>query len=201
MVSLSRCCCNPPLCVLPWRSTEILDALTAAIGARSLTLRTWARIPAACWETIVKELKIDDAEAEGGQRGPSPIEEGQVGELQLILQKLAAGPSPAISGGGGGAQGEGGRTDPHPAGGTGDAAAAAGAGSGLPPGGTDGPPPARTPTQLALPPPGPSTEIGTGPAHDARHGPAGTRACVGGGKRSRSGTTSRKGRGGCGSEG
>ena len=52
--------------------SELLDALTTATGAKSLTLRTWARIPAARWETIVKELQIEDAEAEGGRRGPSP---------------------------------------------------------------------------------------------------------------------------------
>ena len=68
---------------------DLLDALTKAVGAKTLTLRTWARIPAARWSTLVSTLKVTTDL--GHERPLSPIEEGQVGDLQAILATLAAG--------------------------------------------------------------------------------------------------------------
>ena len=180
---------------------EVLDALTKTVGAKTLTLRTWARIPASRWDSVVTQIRIDDPEADEGVRGLTPIEEGQVGELRSILAKLAAGPSPAIGGGGGGAHNEPGGGDAPPPGGTERAAGADAGGSsgGGGPGGTDAHPPARTGGEtLALPTPGPT---GTGPTHDARFGPAGTESRVEGWKRSCCASCPKVGRGGGGSEG
>ena len=154
---------------------DLLDALTKAVGAKTLTLRTWARIPASRWESVRQTMLIDDPVEPEGTRGLTPIEEGQIGELQSILATLAAGPSPAISGGGGVAQGGRGGGEGHTAGGVGAAEAAGAGSSGGLPGGVDAPPPARVGGELA---PAIAGRKGTGPVHDARFGPAGTEACV-----------------------
>ena len=76
-----------------------LDAVAAAAGATTTrALRTWARIPGPRWDQLIASTTIDDNN--GGTRGLTAVEEGQVGELRSILQKLAqSGPSPATASG------------------------------------------------------------------------------------------------------
>ena len=85
-----------------------LDAVAAAAGATTRTLRTWARIPDPRWAGLLSDTRIEDGN--GGERGLTPVEEGQVGELRSILGKLSRrGPIPAtaagVHGGVGGVQG------------------------------------------------------------------------------------------------
>ena len=37
---------------------ELVDALSSAAGARSRTLRTWARIPAGRWASMIANMKV-----------------------------------------------------------------------------------------------------------------------------------------------
>ena len=91
-----------------WLEMEpaVLEALAAAAGARSRTLRTWARIPAARWAEMITNMKVTSDV--GVERALSPIEEGQVGDLQSILATLAAGGAPPSTEDQGGAGGTGG---------------------------------------------------------------------------------------------
>ena len=74
-----------------------MDAVAAAAGATTRALRTWARIPSPRWDQLIASTTLDD---NGGTRGLTAVEEGQVGELRSILQKLAQqGPSPATASG------------------------------------------------------------------------------------------------------
>ena len=87
--------------IAAWLEVEppVLEALAAAVGARTRTLRTWARIPAARWADTVTNMKITSDL--GVERALSPIEEGQVGELRDILARMAqTGPPLAIGEGG-----------------------------------------------------------------------------------------------------
>ena len=77
---------------------DLVDAVVAAAGAKTMTLRTWGRIPATRFAAMIPQLQIDDTE---GPRGLTPIEEGQVGDLGRILDMLAQRPSSAIGSGGG----------------------------------------------------------------------------------------------------
>ena len=94
---------------------NLVEALTAATGAGSMSLRVWARIPAARWATLATNLKVDNDTGEA--RDLTPVEEGQVGDVHHILQLMAArGPSPATGGQAGAGANQGG------VGGTGGAA-------------------------------------------------------------------------------
>ena len=133
---------------------EVLEALKKATGAKSYSLRLWAKIPAARWAAMLPTMMVADVEADGGERLVNPVEEGQVGELrEILLMLLQRGPPPATGGGGaelpvhpaGGVEG-------HPAGGVALAAAGAGAaGSGGHPAGTEGLVPARGGGELLAP--------------------------------------------------
>ena len=157
---------------------EVLEAVKKAAGARTLSLRTWARIPAARWASMLLSVKVPDPESDDNERPLSPVEEGQAGELREILNQIAQlGPSPATGGGPGPGHGEVGAHDPRlPGGGPAAGAGAAaeddhGGRAGtdaLVPGGTGG-------TQLA---PGIAGRKGTDPIRGARLGPAGTEACA-----------------------
>ena len=84
----------------------LVDAVAGAAGARSRTLRTWARIPAGRWATMIATMKVTSDL--GVERALTPIEEGQVGDLQSILATLAAGGAPPPTEDQGGAGGTGG---------------------------------------------------------------------------------------------
>ena len=152
---------------------EVLEALKKATGAKSYSLRLWAKIPAPRWAAMLPTLMVADEEAEGGERLITPVEEGQVGELREILQTLLQkGPSPATGGGGAELRGHpAGGTEGHPAGG--GEPPAAGAGSGGLPAGTEGQAPARGGDEP--PAQGVAGRTGTGPIHGARFGPCGDR--------------------------
>ena len=85
--------------IVGWLEFEpsVVDGLAAAVGARSRTLRTWARIPAARWTEVIATMKVTTDM--GVERGLTPIEEGQVGDLQSILATLAAGGPPPVMAG------------------------------------------------------------------------------------------------------
>ena len=82
---------------------EVIEALATAAGAKGRSLRSWARIPTGRWSNMITTLKVTTDL--GQERSLTPIEEGQVGELQTILGTLAGGgalPASAIHGGQGG---------------------------------------------------------------------------------------------------
>ena len=85
--------------------TPLVDALLAGTGAKTMTLRTWGRIPPARFAAMIPTLQIQEDDA-AEARGLTPIEEGQVTEVGNILQMLAGTrPSTAIAAGGAGATG------------------------------------------------------------------------------------------------
>ena len=155
---------------------EVLEALKKATGAKSYSIRLWAKIPAARWAAMLPTVTVADVEAEGGERPVNPVEEGQIGELrEILLMLLQRGPPPAT--GGGGAElpvHPAGGTEGHlPGGGEPTAAGAGAAGSGGQPAGTEGQVPAPGGAEpLAQ---GVAGRKGTGPIHDARFGPCGDR--------------------------
>ena len=69
--------------------SDLISALKLAVGATTSTLRTWARIPVARYESLVRNLKIKVEGAEV-ERALTPVEEGQVGEVRVILDVIAS---------------------------------------------------------------------------------------------------------------
>ena len=104
-----------------------LEAIAEAAGARTRSLRTWARIPAARLTALLASTAVDDGT--GTTRGLTPVEEGQAGDLRDILLKWAqGGPSTATAaaqGGQGGRDGAGNITEQAAAGAAGAPAAVA----------------------------------------------------------------------------
>ena len=153
---------------------EVLDALKKAAGARTLSLRSWAKIPSARWAAMLLTVKVQDPDADNGERLLSPVEEGQVGELRSILDQLSKqGPSPATGGGGTGHIERGGTVGHPPAR---PAGAGAGAGEGNQDGG--GGHVAARPEQLALTQ-GLPVQKGTAQLPTRVSGPRGPRRVVG----------------------
>ena len=75
---------------------SFVSSLKAAVGARTLTLRTWARIPPTRFAELKDTLKIKEGDE---QRNLTPIEEGQLGDVARIVVLTMSAQGPPSRGG------------------------------------------------------------------------------------------------------